>query len=71
LQEDYAMLQQTYTTIEHVVNERLTNGVSYNPYNPYHQSDKINKSREEKTLEPKIEGYSTSLSLDMNILCIQ
>jgi hypothetical protein len=35
------------------------------------QTYKINKSGEEQTLEPKIEGSSTSLSLDLNILCIQ
>lgn len=37
---------------------------------PYHQVDTINKSGEEQTLEPKIEEYFTSLSIDLNLLCI-
>jgi hypothetical protein len=50
-----------------VVSRRIENEVSYH----HQQTDKINKSDENQTLEPKSEASSTSWSLDMNLFCIQ
>jgi hypothetical protein len=50
-----------------VVTPRIENEVSYH----HQQIDKIKKSDEKQTLEPKSKESSTSWSLDMNLFCIQ
>lgn len=60
-------LQQIHMRSGQVVSPRIENEVSYH----HQQTDKINKSDENQTLEPKSEASSTSWSLDMNLFCIQ
>ena len=66
------MLQQVHRRTEHIINPRFSNE---DRSNPYQQADKIINTcmifDEGQTLEPKIEGFSTSLSSDLNLLCIQ
>jgi hypothetical protein len=59
-------LQQIHMRSGQIVSPRIENEVSYH----HQQTNKINKSDENQTLEPKSEASSTSWSLDMNIFCI-
>jgi hypothetical protein len=61
------LLQQIHMRSGQVVSPRIENEVSYH----HQQTERINKSDENQTLERKSEAFSTSWSLDMNLFCIQ